>query len=233
MKKLLVLLAVISLLLSSCIKPIDSDVSDETVPLTDAVTTEEFTKEENEETTNVPETEEAETEAPLPCLVGLYDELGAPGTYTRLSEWNEPWIQGKDIAVFDIIPSTEGTLNSPSFQTLWKTESDKISPDAYVKPYLLLEYTLSDGTKESFTITGWKEAEEVVTKGYLEVYLYDDIHQDGGWYSHLTEADTNEETVISSVKLTAGKNISSVESIVISAYIKGSSPATVTVINGK
>ncbi len=227
------MLVAAAIILSSCVKPIDSDITDETLPQTDAVTTDAATKAENEETTNAPETEEAETEAPLPCLIGLYDELGAPGTYTRLSEWNDPWIQGKDIAVFDIIPSSEESLTDPSFQNLWKTESDKISPDAYVKPYLLLEYTLTDGTKESFTITGWKEAEEIIAKGHIEIYLYDDIHQDGGWYSHLTEADTNEETVISSVKLTAGKNIASVESIVISAYIEGSSPATVTVTNGK
>ena len=231
MKKLLVLLFAVSVLLSSCVKPVHKADEDSIVPESPKEDTEKVTDTEEPETV----TEPVKTEAakPLPCLVGLYDELGAPGTYTRLTEWNDPWVQGKDIAVFDIIPSSTETLTDPSFQNLWKTESNKISPYSYVKPYLLLEYTLTDGTKESITITSWKEAEEIITKGYIEVYLYDDIHQDGGFYSHLTEADTNEETVISSVKLTAGENIALVESIVISAFIEGSSPAAVTVRNGK
>ncbi|MBR6675808.1 MAG: hypothetical protein IKL24_00565 [Clostridia bacterium] len=236
MKRLIILLFAVSLILSSCLKPVGSDLDSIT---SDLVTTPGSTEEKTtdtvaDDTEITPDNEkEDETATSLPCLVGLYDELGAPGAYTRLSEWNEPWIAGKDIAVFDIIPSAEETLNNSSFQALWIAESNKISNNSFVKPYLLLEYSLKDGTKESVIITSWREAEDVISKGYIEVYLYDDIHQDGDWYSHLTEADTNDETVISSVKLTAGKNISLVESIVISAFIEGSAPAVVVVQNGK
>ena len=35
------------------------------------------------------------------------------------------------------------------------------------------------------------------------MYLYDDINNNG-YYSHLTEEDINDNTIISSIKLTAG-----------------------------
>lgn len=177
-------------------------------------------------------TEAPETEPTLPCLIGFYDELSGNGTYTRLSEWNQPWVLGKDIAVFDVIPSSEEELTGYSYKKLWKEESDKISPDKPAKPYFVLEYTLKDGTEKTEEIRSYADAEAIISEGYLEVYLYDDIHQDGGWYYHLTEEDTNEDTVISSFKLTAGKMIYSVMSITLTAYIEGSSGATIEINNG-
>ncbi|MBE6587268.1 MAG: hypothetical protein E7647_02500 [Ruminococcaceae bacterium] len=173
-----------------------------------------------------------ETEPPLPCLIGFYDELTTYGNYTRLTEWHEPWVSGKDIAVFDVIPSSDDSLVGSDYKELWVEQSEKISPDSLVKPYFLLEYTLKDGTEKALEIKSYVDAEAVIAEGYLEVYLYDDIHQDGGWYYHLTENTTNEDSVISSFKLTAGKEIYSVKSIRLTAYIEGSSGATVVVSNG-
>ena len=172
------------------------------------------------------------TEPPLPCLIGFYDELTVYGNYTRLSEWHEPWVLGKDIAVFDVIPSSEETLVGANYKKLWTEENNKISPDKLVKPYFLLEYTLKDGTEKSVEIRSYADAETVIAEGYLEVYLYDDIHQDGGWYYHLTENTSNGDSVISSFKLTAGKEIYSVSSIKLTAYIEGSSPAVIEITNG-
>ena len=42
---------------------------------------------------------------------------------------------------------------------------------------------------------------------YLEIYLYDDYHQNGGWYSHVTEEEFNENTLLTSIKLTAGLEV--------------------------
>ena len=177
-------------------------------------------------------TEAPETEPPLPCLIGFYDELTGNGTYTRLTEWHEPWVLGKDIAVFDVIPSAEETLTGRSYKKLWTEESDKVSPESLARPYFVLEYTLKDGTEKSVEIRSYADAEAVCAEGYLEVYLYDDIHQDGGWYYHLTASTSNEQSVISSFKLTAGKGIYSVESIKLSAYMENSSPATIEITNG-
>ncbi|MBQ4066751.1 MAG: hypothetical protein IJD22_03800 [Clostridia bacterium] len=179
------------------------------------------------------ETVTTEKAPELPVLVGLYVELNNDGNYTRLNEWHDEWVKGKDIAVFDVIPSAAESLYSRSYTQLWKQEAEKISPGTLPKPYLNVYYQLNDGTEINVDITSWKEAEGIIADGYIEIYLYDDIHQDGGWYSHLTEGTTDSETVISSVKITAGNSIEEVNSIIITAYIDGSSPASVSLFNGQ
>lgn len=184
--------------------------------------------------TTVVETTEADTtekeEVKLPCLMGFYDDLQDNGTYTRLAEWKAPWIVGRDIAVFDIIPSTAETLSSPSYKRLWNEEENKNFPDSEFKPWFILEYTLNDGTSEEITINGYEDAQKVTDNGYLEIYLYDDIHQEeGAWYYHLTKDTTTENTVISSVKLTAGKLISSVTTIRLTAFDSQSGACSIEV----
>lgn len=55
---------------------------------------------------------------------------------------------------------------------------------------------------------------------YLEIYLYDDIHQTpGAWYTHLEDKDMLESTIISSIKLTSGSKISEVGDITLTAFL--------------
>ena len=228
MKKLLLLTLTLSLFLTSCSlfrsQRIEAPVDD--VQTTAADTT--FTEETTEAETTQEET--TKNEEPLPCLIGFYDDLQNNGTYTRLTEWHEPWIKGKDIAVFDVIPSTEESLYSASYKRLWKEESAKVKENELVKPSFVLEYTLLDGTTRSVEISSYEDSEMITDEGYLEVYLYDDIHQeDGVWYYHLTKDTTDESTVISSFKLTAGENIESVSSIILKAKIDGSSEAVIEI----
>ena len=37
---------------------------------------------------------------------------------------------------------------------------------------------------------------------YIQIYLYDDIHQESSWYSHVEDSDYNENTLLTSIKLT-------------------------------
>ncbi len=168
--------------------------------------------------------------APLPICIGIYDDLNDNGIYTRLSQWESRWTAGKDIAVFDIIPSSEDELQGRSYPKLWLQEAEKLPKDIDPDPYFILEYTLKDGTLKTKEIFSYAEAEELITEGYIEIYLYDDIaNASSDWYSHLTKFDTDENTVISSVKLTAGKLIGEIESIKLTACNEGSSEVSVII----
>ncbi len=227
MKRLLIIITLLSLALTSC-SLFRTDFNDCTV-------TTEAEKTLKLPDTTMPDETEAETtvkeEIQLPCLIGFYDDLQNNGNYTRLEEWNAPWIAGKDIAVFDIIPSNEETLYSASYKRLWNEEAERNFPSQTVKPNFLLRYTLADGTVREISIKNYADAQKVTDEGYLEVYLYDDIHQDNGaWYYHLTADTTNENTVISSFKLTAGTDISCVSSVTLTVFAENSSSATINVI---
>ncbi len=174
-----------------------------------------------------------ETEAdtsPKPVCIGMYDEVYSAGTYNRMYSLSSPMPVGVDIAVFDILLSAEETLYGTSYRELWSYAASNVTLYPASKPYITLEYTLSDGTVKKSEIRTPSDAEAVISEGYIEVYLYDDVHQtDGAWYSHLTPADVTEETVISSVKLTAGKLCDSVSSITVSACLDGSAAASVMI----
>ena len=54
----------------------------------------------------------------------------------------------------------------------------------------------------------------------MECYLYDDIHQNGAWeYYHLLPTSMKGSTMITSIKLTAGKKIDQVEDIQLTAFL--------------
>lgn len=166
-----------------------------------------------EEPAGVSETEVEETVTA--AAVGLYDDIGDVGVYTRLDTWSCAWKVGVDLAVFDILPTdAEKIEHAGAYRELWsKLSTDETSPS------LVLEYT-ADGHDFCEKLSSWEDAERVISDGYIEVYLYDDVHQEAGaWYSHLTEADTTEQTVISSVKLTGGAKIDAVEKLSLTAYL--------------
>lgn len=227
-KRLLIFILAFSLLILPSCRKLESGED-----TTDILTTDEVTTAHDETTAKTVSDDTTVYEEALPCLIGLYDDLENNGTYTRLYEWNEPWIAGKDIAVFDVIPSAENTLTNSSYKELWISEAEKLPEGYEAKPYFVLEYTLKDKTEKSIEIRSYKDAEKVIYEGYLEVYLYDDIHQeDGVWYYHITEGTVNADSVISSVKLTAGKNVDSVSSITLTVYLDGSSCSSVDIKNG-
>ena len=230
------LILTFSMALTSCGILRDSETADmstaastptEAAELTEAAADPEAT-EATEASEDSAETENVQTEqgGELPeekAPVGLYDELGEAGTYTLMESLVSTWNAGEDIVVFDLIPSNHTTISgSASYKELWAHQAAVLGEEGTVKPYVILEYTLSDGSTVSREIRSYAEAEEEVAAGYIEVYLYDDVHQpDGTWYSHLTEYTTNNDTVISSVKLTAGAKIDSVSEVSLTACLDG------------
>ena len=82
-----------------------------------------------------------------------------------------------------------------------------------------LSFTLASGQQVYKTILGPADITEDFTR-YVEVYLYDDIHQQAGVrYSHLLESEMDEQTLITSIKLTAGKEIEQVQAIQLQAFV--------------
>lgn len=229
MKKIIAALIILAFTLTSCSLFRSEMVESTTIPETKETAPQADTEKQDDTTAETTKKEEIV----LRCHIGFYDDLQNNGNYTRLSEWNEPWIAGKDIAVFDIIPSGEELLYSASYKRLWNEEADKNFPSQKISPYFILKYTLKDGTAKEISIKNYQDAQTVTDEGYLEVYLYDDIHQeDGVWYYHLTADTTNENTVVSSFKLTAGYGIYMVKSISLTVFAEGSSSATVNIACG-
>ena len=75
-------------------------------------------------------------------------------------------------------------------------------------------YTLNDGTIISQNILGPSTTQ--TNYDYIETYLYDAYkHRNDSFYSHIEEKDYNENTLITSIKLTAGSKFNDIKSKII------------------
>ncbi len=135
-----------------------------------------------------------------------------------LTEFNDKWAQGKDIATFHAFATNDETVSGSTgkiFQSCWNNYPQA---DQYKVGYFL-SFTLKSSEVVNLTIRGPEDAPKDPAKyfyQYVEVYMYDAIHQTG-FHSHLTESA--QDTLLTSFKLTAGEKIEEVESILLVAFI--------------
>lgn len=152
-----------------------------------------------------------------PDVVGIYIPAG-DGTAARrhITEFSAPRTPKVDIDCFEVLASREETVQGTSFKSIWNGAWEAYPDGKDSKIGFHLEFTLTDGRVVSKTLLKPSDSREFYD--YLEVYLYDDIHQ-SGWYSHLEDQDMTEETVISSIKLTSGSRIGEVGDIFLTAFL--------------
>lgn len=157
-----------------------------------------------------------------PDKLGLY--IAENGERIFVDKFSSKWIVGKDIDCFEVLASNEKSF-SGKFDKLWQTAWESFSNTKNVKVgYKLDIHLLSDENSSdkissnkiiSFDVKSPKDV--LPYREYIEVYLYDDIHV-SGWYSHLEEDDMNDETIMTSVKLTATEKQSEISKIHLAAY---------------
>lgn len=161
-----------------------------------------------------PTPEPTATPEPLPEIpVGLYAPDG-DGVRHLLSVYQSKWTRGEDIDCFEVLVSQEATHSGKYYdicKACWGT-----LPDPYaMRIGYELRYTLDDGSEVSMTI---RSPRDVQGENYVEVYLYDDVHN-SGFYTHLNEAKMKDDTLMTSIKLTCGDDIARVETIYLGAFL--------------
>ena len=136
----------------------------------------------------------------------------------RMGEtYTGPWKKGKDIGSFEAIPSDEEVLDGSFFGDIFGAAWTAFPDANSCKIGYTLRYTLDDGSEISYTMLSPKHIEHTE---YIECWLYDDYHRKPHkFYSHLKPGTMKKETLITSIKLTAGRQISHVTDIWLTAFI--------------
>lgn len=144
-----------------------------------------------------------------PIILGLYKYYGSDKNRELITEYTANWEYHKDISSFEVYYTQEKEItgqNQIKTFDLYKDNYDNI--DNYRIGYKI---NFKTNDKEYNTeIIRPRETEEF--SDYLEIYLYDDYHRTGGWYSHTTDSEFNENTLFTSIKLTAGKKVNEITS---------------------
>lgn len=164
------------------------------------------------EATTLPEIPEIKPET-----VGLYIPA-EDGTKARklVSVFEGKRVAKQDIDCFEALATQEAYVSGSSFTGIWKQAWEDAGAAQDSKIGYMIEFALADGQTVKQTIR--KPSDAKWFYDYLEIYLYDDIHQKG-WYSHLEDENITAQTVISSIKLTAGSKIAQVGDILLTAFI--------------
>jgi hypothetical protein len=151
--------------------------------------------------------------------IGLYIKDREKGTYELSPECSGPWLTGKDIIVLEAFASDEAVISGDTYGNLWLPRWDD-HPDAQIsKIGYKIQIELEDGEiieqqilRPSDTVGDYND--------YVEIWIYDDIYNlNASWYSHLTEDDFTQDSLCTSIKLTAGESISQVTAIDLSVFI--------------
>ena len=165
------------------------------------------------------ETETVYQDASSVNEIGLYLKHREIGSYELIEEYTGPWTAGIDIKAFEAFASNETNISGETYGNLWKARWFDNDEAQNSKIGYCLSFTLSGG--KEYVQTMIRPSDTVGEfNDYIEVWIYDDIYNLGAsWYSHLTEADFNEESICSSIKLTAAEKIGDVNTIKLKAFI--------------
>ncbi len=212
MKKILYFLTIILsvLVLTSCDKKDDSETTTTALETT--------TVEETQETTTEVLISLPETAVPY---ISLYYRTSGNVEHLVGDSYESEWVSATDIVVLHTYATdvSEFTWTHADFQDeftpLW--EAFENSSDS--KLGYKVSFYLKDGTYIEKTILKPSDTESYFD--YLENYLYDDVNVPRStWYSHLTDDKMTDDTIITSIKFTCGKNYELIDGeISVSAFV--------------
>ena len=135
-----------------------------------------------------------------PIKIGLYLKNKA-NEKILTNEYNPTWQLHKDLCSLEIYYTNQEKLEPNSQKELWKSYYNQYKNIDKYKLGIQISFNTTDDYVNNLILSP-KDTNNFFSL-YVLMYLYDDINNDG-FYSHLTEENINENTIISSIKLTAG-----------------------------
>ncbi|MHB1453980.1 MAG: hypothetical protein ACYCYM_08555 [Saccharofermentanales bacterium] len=142
-----------------------------------------------------------------------------------VDEFRSTWVTGRDIGVFyaypTSIPSVENLPYMDLFKRYWNTD---LYPDANdYKIGYRLRFTLKSSEVVDMTIRLPEDCPkdpDAYFYQFIEIYVYDNLHRiPGPTFYHLEPSSTYDDTIMTSIKLTAGTRSSEVVSAALTVFI--------------
>ena len=164
--------------------------------------------ENKEETVEKEEVTEDVYEDANTIKIGLYDNVGRK--FIRYNSYNKIMKSDVDLDTYQVVFSGEEELKyNGNRQDFIKSLWDNIGYDFTLG--IVLEYDTENEGHIKHVI--YKPDNTLEYQRYFGVYLYDAIsHRNDKWYSHITKEEFNDNSYITSFKLTPGKQINEVTS---------------------
>ena len=142
-----------------------------------------------------------------PIKVGLY--IYTNGKRILAETYESYWPIYTDINGFTAYYSNNKEISNARLQNVWKSLYQNYEGISDYKIGYHLKFDTVDGVV-SKTILKPSDGNDIYD--YIQIYLYDDIHQDSTWYSHMNDSDINDNTIFTTIKLTTSTKIADITS---------------------
>lgn len=218
---LVVLIILVIVLLLSCNKK-----KPENIPETQ--TTQTSSSEQEPESTTEKTAASIPNDKPVHLYIMDYNTM----TCNRVSEFASAWTPSEDLESF-------GAFCSPDESFPFTTETDAHN-ETWNRVNTATKYKI--GYELSFDVGGQHkiitilEPDDIETNpdlymgdypedgdydgitGYMGVWVYDDMHQDGSFYTHITQDEVNDDTLLTSIKLRPTPQSDEISNLVLKAF---------------
>lgn len=220
MRKIIVFISAVAVM--ACMAGCSSSDTAETLPMTDAATvaedvTEKITETESETVLSVEEQRQNAKVKETQPFMNLYKRNKDTGIFDIKHSYSAPWIWYSDIGGFYSFATDEEAFPYDGFKSAFNNWWNSYPDAAVTKIGYEVKVTLKTGDELICTVKKPSDTQSIFT--YVELYLYDDVHQpDGAWYSHLLDEQVTDETLMTSIKVTTGEKIEEVQSIYLTVF---------------
>ena len=134
-----------------------------------------------------------------PIKLGLYLYNGPQSNRTKQKILETNWILNVDLCSLEVYFTEEDEIPGTNQKKLF---NNYLSNYQNINNYKI-------GYKIEFQTPNEKISKTILTPNdtniiydYMQIYLYDDINQNASWYDHIDNEEYNENTILSSIKLT-------------------------------
>lgn len=141
-----------------------------------------------------------------PIELGLYQNQN--NTRTLVTTYESNFSENQDIISLEVYYTKEETFTGKQ-KDLWQQ---------YYQNYQDID-NYKIGYHIAFETTTEVISQNILTPDdtgnifhYIQLYLYDDINQGEGFYSHITQSEMTDETILTSIKLTTSSDINNITS---------------------
>lgn len=146
-----------------------------------------------------------------PITIGLYSQKDFNSNRELLTNYSSNWSFNVDLGAFEVFGTNESQISGKVFQNVWNDYWNKYDNIEDYKIGYHIKFKTTSGDTIEETILRPIDAAPIYE--YLQVYLYDEVHQTiGSWYSHIEDKDFNENTILTTIKLTGSTKIAEIVS---------------------
>lgn len=144
-----------------------------------------------------------------PIIIGLYNTANSKRVLVK--EFESKWPSKKDIETFTALFTNDETVSNGYIQNVFYEYYNKYENASKYHIGYHIKFAIEDGKILEQTILTPKDTEGLYD--YLETYMYNGPQKKiGQWYSHVTEEEYTDTTILASIKLTAGSLIDKITS---------------------